>query len=444
VTKDLDENESPERTNVRDVATEDDVHTHSDSAAQVRDRDNRKHHVVVVGAGFGGLATAQLLMKRSDVRVTIVDRTTYHLFAPLLYQVATAGLGSDDIVRPIRLQLPGDDFYQGNVVAVDSQKKSVRFADGRTLDYDDLVLAVGSVGSDFGIPGVAEFALQMKTLRQSRAIRTRLLSMYEHVAQGMSKPSDLNVVVIGGGPTGVELTGAIAEMQRGMRKQYRDLAAQATVTLVEAGPRLLPSFTEKSSAAAQRSLERLGATVRTDIGVAAVEQRGVRFSDGSVRPAGTIIWAAGVKIEPAWDKLGIVDRQGRLEPSATLQLVDHIWVVGDMAHVNDAEGKPLPMVAPVAMQGGRHVARQIIRSMGGLAPETFIYKDKGQRATIGRTRAVAEFPPGVRISGFPAWVAWLGLHIVYLMGGRNRVSVMSDWAWNYLTWSGGPSRTVTD
>jgi NADH dehydrogenase len=178
--------------------------------------------------------------------------------------------------------------------------------------------------------------------------------------------------------------------------------------------------------------------------VAAVEQRGVRFSDGSVRPAGTIIWAAGVKIEPFWDKLGIVDRQGRLEPADTLQLVDHVWLVGDMAHVNDAEGKPLPMVAAVAMQGGRHVARQIRRTLAGEPLETFTYKDKGQMATIGRNRAVAEFPPGVRIHGFPAWVAWLGLHIGYLMGGRNRVSVMSDWAWNYLTWSGGPSRTVTD
>jgi NADH dehydrogenase len=444
VTKDLDENESPERASVRDVAHEYDASVQPESSSAVPNFDDAKHHVVVVGAGFGGLATAQSLLKHSDVRVTVVDRTTYHLFAPLLYQVATAGLGSDDIVRPIRLQLPGVDFYQGNVVAVDSQKNFVRFADGRTLQYDDLVLAVGSVGSDFGIPGVAEFALQMKTLKQARAIRTRLLSMYEHVAQGMSKPSDLNVVVIGGGPTGVELTGAIAEMQRGMRRQYRDLADQATVTLVEAGPRLLPSFTDKSSAAARKSLERLGATVRTDTGVAAVEQRGVRFSDGSVRPAGTIIWAAGVKIEPFWEKLGIVDRQGRLEPSDTLQLVDHIWLVGDMAHVNDTEGKPLPMVAPVAMQGGRHVARQIRRTVAGEPLESFVYKDKGQMATIGRNRAVAEFPPGVRIHGFPAWVAWLGLHIVYLMGGRNRVSVMSDWAWNYLTWSGGPSRTVTD
>jgi NADH dehydrogenase len=444
VTKDLDENESPQPTNVRDVANENDAYAHAETDPQAQHVDSSKHHVVVVGAGFGGLATAQSLRKHDAVRVTVVDRTTYHLFAPLLYQVATAGLGSDDIVRPIRLQLPGVDFYQGSVVAVDSQKKFVRFADGRTLQYDDLVLAVGSVGSDFGIPGVAEYALQMKTLKQARAIRTRLLSMYEHVAQGMSKPSDLNVIVIGGGPTGVELTGAIAEMQRGMRKQYRDLARQASVTLVEAGPRLLPSFTEKSSQAACTSLERLGATVRTDTGVAAVEQRGVRFSDGSVRPAGTIIWAAGVKIEPVWDKLGIVDRQGRLEPSATLQLVDHIWVVGDMAHVDDADGKPLPMIAPVAMQGGRHVARQIRRGLAGEPFETFTYKDKGQMATIGRNHAVAEFPPGVRIHGFPAWVAWLGLHIVYLMGGRNRVSVLSDWAWNYLTSSGGPNRTVTD
>lgn len=403
----------------------------------------QQHHVVVVGAGFGGLACAQQLRKQRGLRVTVIDRTTYHLFAPLLYQVATAGLGSDDIARPIRLQLPGVDFIHGSVVDVDTQRKRVRLADGREVSYDDLVLAVGSVGSDFGVPGVAEYALQMKNLDQARAIRTRLLSMYENVAQGMAKSSDLNVVVIGGGPTGVELTGAIAEMQRGMRRQYPQLHAQASVTLVEGAPRLLTMFTEKSSASALRALERLGANVRLNTGVAAVEPRGVRLADGSVRPAGTVIWAAGVRIEPGWERLGITDRQGRVTPDATLQLVPGVWVVGDMAHV-DENGHTLPMVAPVAMQGGRHVARQIVRQLDGEPLQPFHFKDKGQMATIGRNRAVAEIPPNIRISGFPAWVAWLGLHIAYLMGGRNRVSVMSDWAWNYLTWSGGPSRTVTD
>ncbi len=403
-----------------------------------------KHHVVIVGAGFGGLAAARQLLRHRDVRITIVDRVNYHVFAPLLYQVATAELGSDDIVRPIRAQLPGVDFNQGSVVAVDSSRRCIRFADGRLLHYDDVILAVGSVGSDFGVPGVSEYALHMKTLGEARAIRKRLLSMYEHVAQGMSKPVDLNVIVIGGGPTGVELTGAIAEMQRGMQKQYPFLAGQSSVTLVEAGSRLLPMFTPKSSAAAAKALVRLGATVRTNVGVAAVEQRGVRFTDNSVRPAGTVIWAAGVQVDATWASLGVADRQGRIEVSDTLQLAPGVWVIGDMAHVLDEDGRALPMLAPVAIQSGRHVARQIIAQLQGRPVLKFHYADKGQMATIGRNRAVVEIPPRIRISGFPAWIAWLGLHIVYLTGGRNRISVLSDWAWNYLTWAGGPSRTVTD
>lgn len=400
--------------------------------------------VVIVGAGFGGLACARRLAGKPGIEVTIVDRNPYQVFAPLLYQVATGGLPEDDIAYSVRSAVPGARFRRGDVVRINPAAKTLRLADGAVLAWDELVLAVGSTGTTFGIPGVAEFALQMKTIPQARAIRHRLLQTYEEVENGRRPKEALRVVVVGGGPTGVELSGAIVELQRAMRREFPDLAEFGSVTLVEAGPRLLPTFSEKSSAHAKRELEQLGVVVRVDSSVDRMYPTDVHLKAGDVLSAGTIIWAAGVAAPAEWKDLGVTDRAGRLEVSPTLQLDDSIWVIGDIAHVAGPDGRPLPMVASVAMQMGRYVAKAIVARVKGEEQAPFVYKDKGQMATIGRRRAVVETPRGLRLHGTPAWFGWLGLHVFYLAGGRQRVSVIADWFWNYLAWNQGSRRTVID
>ena len=250
--------------------------------------------VVIVGAGFGGLTCARRLAGKPGLEVTIVDRNPYQVFAPLLYQVATGGLPEDDIAYSVRSAVPGAHFRRGDVVRVNPASKTVRLADGAVLPFDDLVLAVGSTGTTFGIPGVAEFALQMKTIPQARAIRHRLLQTYEEVENGRRPKEALRVVVVGGGPTGVELSGAIAELQRAMRREFPDLVDLGSVTLVEAGPRLLPSFSEKSSEHARHELEQLDVVVRVDSAVDRMYPTDVHLKSGDVLTAGTMIWAAGV------------------------------------------------------------------------------------------------------------------------------------------------------
>jgi NADH dehydrogenase len=400
--------------------------------------------VVIVGAGFGGLTCARRLARQHGVEVTIVDRHPYQVFAPLLYQVATGGLPEDDIAYPIRAAVPGAQFRRGEVVRIDPVAKSLRLASGEVLEWDQMVLAVGSTGTTFGIPGVAEHSLQMKTIQEARVIRRRLLQTYEDVEMGKAPKESLRVVVVGGGPTGVEVSGAVAELQRAMRREFPSIFELASVALVEAGPRLLPSFTEKSSAHAKADLEELGVGVRLDSAVERMYAGAVRLRGGDVLSAGTIIWAAGVAAPEQWSALGSTDRAHRLEVSPELRLPDGIWVVGDIAHLPGPDGRPLPMVASVAMQMGRYVADAIDREREGRPLEPFVYKDKGQMATIGRRRAVVEAPGGLRLHGTPAWFAWLGLHVFYLAGGRQRVSVVADWFWNYVAWGIGPRRTVID
>jgi NADH dehydrogenase len=415
------------------------VTDHGDSAPAVP-----PHRVVIVGAGFGGLSCARKLVKRPGIEVTIVDRHPYQLFAPLLYQVATGGLPEDDIAYPIRAAVPGTRFRRGEVVKVSPTPKTVRLADGTVLPYDELVFAVGSTGTTFGIPGVAEFAMQMKTIQEARAIRHRLLQTYEEVEVGRRPKEALRVVVVGGGPTGVEISGAVAELQRSMRREFPTIHDLAGITLVEAGPRLLPTFSEKSSAHAKHELERLGVVVKVDCAVDRMYPTDVHLKSGEVLSAGTMIWAAGVAAPAEWKDLGVTDRANRLEVSPTLQLDDSIWVIGDIAHVLGSDGRPLPMVASVAMQMGRYVADAIVRRRAGKALTPFAYKDKGQMATIGRRRAVVELPSGVKLHGSPAWFSWLGLHVFYLAGGRQRISVIADWFWNYVAWGIGPRRSVID
>jgi NADH dehydrogenase len=400
--------------------------------------------VVIVGAGFGGLACARKLRKADGFDVTVIDRNPYQVFSPLLYQVATGGLPEDDIAYPVRAAIPGVRFRRGEVVAISTAAHTLRLDDGTVLPWDQLVLAMGSTGTTFGIPGVAENALQMKTVQEARAIRHRLLQTYEDVELGHAPREALQVVVVGGGPTGVELSGAIAELQRAMHREFPSLADYATVTLVEAGPRLLPTFGEKSSARALRDLEKLGVDVRVSSSVERMYPSTVRLAGNIVLSAGTIIWAAGVAAPPQWAGLGTADRANRLEVSDTLRLADDVWVIGDLAHRAEPGERPLPMVGSVALQMGKYVARSLVEQRAGGSPKPFAYRDKGQMATIGRRRAVVELSGGLRLAGLPAWMAWLGLHLFYLTGGRQRVSVVADWVWNYLVWGVGPRRTVID
>lgn len=401
-----------------------------------------KKEVVIVGAGFGGLACARKLRKSGSFRVTLIDRNPYQLFSPLLYQVATASLPEDDIAFPVRTAYREVHFIRAEVTNIDTAGKVITLSNGKTLSYDDLILAVGSEGTTFGIPGVAEHTLQMKSVVDARAIRTSLLRNYESVEDGILPIESLNVVIVGGGPTGVELAGAVRELQGEIKREFEHLAPKATVTLLEAGPRLLPSFQPSSSEHARKVLTKMGVNVRLDAAVVEATPTSIKLKDGTELVAGTRIWAAGVVAPPRWKVLGDTERGNRIKVNPFLQLNDSTWVVGDIASFAGADGRPLPMIAPVAIQQGRHVARQLIRRERGEGFEEFTYRDKGQMATIGRRKAVVEVRPWLRFSGTLAWLTWLALHLAYLSGGRNRTSIFADWVWNYLVWT--PRRTIVD
>jgi len=399
--------------------------------------------VVIVGAGFGGLTTAQKLSKNKDLSVTVIDKHPYQLFSPLLYQVATGGLPEDDIAYPVRAAIPGVTFRRGEVTKVSPNTKTITLADQATIEYDQLVLATGSTGTTYGVVGVQEHALQMKSIMEARLIKKQLLGMYEEVEAGHKPKEALKVVVIGAGPTGVEISGAVAELQRSMKHEFPSLYKLASVTLVEAGPRVLPMFHEKSSKHAQSELEEIGVVVKTNSAVDRMYETDVHLKNGEILSGGTFIWAAGVAAYSTWTSLGEVDRSNRIKIDENLQTSTRIFVIGDGAHLQ-FKGSPLPMVAPVALQMGRHVAKQIINIKNNKPLTPFKYIDKGQMATIGRRRAVVEMPGGLRLHGTLAWLTWLALHVFYLAGGRNRISVIADWMWNYIAWGVGPRRTVID
>jgi len=399
--------------------------------------------VVIVGAGFGGLTTAQKLSKNKDLAVTVIDKHPYQLFSPLLYQVATGGLPEDDIAYPVRAAIPGVTFRRGEVTKVSPNTKTITLSDQATIEYDQLVLATGSTGTTYGVVGVQENALQMKSIMEARLIKKQLLGMYEEVEAGHKPKEALKVVVIGAGPTGVEISGAVAELQRSMKHEFPNLYKFASVTLVEAGPRVLPMFHEKSSKHAQSELEEIGVVVKTDSAVDRMYETDVHLKNGEILSGGTFIWAAGVAAHSTWTSLGEVDKSNRIKIDENLQTSSGIFVIGDGAHLQ-FKGNPLPMVAPVALQMGRHVAKQIINIKNNKSLTPFKYIDKGQMATIGRRRAVVEMPGGLRLHGTLAWLTWLALHVFYLAGGRNRISVIADWMWNYIAWGVGPRRTVID
>lgn len=403
-------------------------------------------HVVIVGGGFGGLNAAKAL-RDAPVDVTLVDANNFHLFQPLLYQVAIAGLDADDIAYPTRglvRKLGNVTFRLGRVTALDATARRLTLADGSTIAYDRLVLAAGAVTNTFGVPEADVHALGMKSLADAEAIRRAILRRFEAAASDTAAgralaPGALDIAIVGGGPTGVELAGGMHELvHKVLARDFPDIdVAAARITLVEATDRVLGAFAPKLSTRAANKLERMGVTLALGTGVQAIEPDAVVLADGRRIPAATIIWAAGVKAGPLAAASGLpLGRGGRIVVDEQLRVPTHpeVHVVGDICASLDAAGQPLPQLAQVAIQGGRHVGRAITAELAGRTSAPFRYKDKGTMATIGRHAAVAQFPNGLRLWGPVGWAAWLGLHIVYLIGFRNRLNVLVNWSWNYLTY----------
>jgi NADH dehydrogenase/putative oxidoreductase len=401
--------------------------------------------IVIIGAGFGGIACANALRNAPAV-VTIIDRANYHLFQPLLYQVATAALSPSDIaapVRPLFREAQNTRVLLGEVQAVDTVRRQVS-VDGRAIPYDYLVVATGAAHSYFGKDQWAPFAPGLKRIEDATEIRGRILRAFER-AEATDDPDErealLTFLIVGGGPTGVELAGAIAELARfGMEKEFRNFdPAAARVLLVQSGPRLLPAFPEKLSAIARASLEQLSVEVRTDSRVEDIDAEGVMVSGQRVK-ARTVIWAAGVMASPAARWLSAeADRSGRVQVGDDLSVPGQadVFVIGDAAASNAWNGQPVPGLAPAAKQAGLHVARTLrARLEGRPPPPRFRYRHLGSLATIGRKSAVADF--GLfTLSGEPAWWLWGLVHVGFLVGLRNRVTTMVNWFWAYLTYGGG-------
>jgi NADH dehydrogenase len=409
-------------------------------------------HVVIVGGGFGGLTAAKAL-RHAPVRVTLVDRQNHHLFQPLLYQVAMAGLAPSEIAVPIRGLLGRESHSTvllDEVLGVDFAHKRVELREGSPLAYDYLILAPGARTAYFGHDGWAHYAPGLKSLDDAVEIRRRVLLAFE-AAERESDPAKrapyLSFIVIGGGPTGVELAGAIAELSKWvLSRDFKNVRpSEARVLLVEGGPRVLSSFAEDLSESAVQQLSQLGVHVRTGTVVKDIGRDGVTLASGEVLAASTVLWAAGVSASPLLAALGIeVDRAGRAKVNPDCSLPGHpeVFVIGDAAFLLGEDGKPLPGVSPTAMQQARHVAHLIDQELRGRGKrEPFHYVDKGSMATIGRSRAIAQVNK-LHMSGLLAWLAWLAVHIWYLIGFRNRFMVMIDWAWSYFTYRRG-ARLIT-
>lgn len=408
-------------------------------------------HVVIVGAGVGGLQVAKRLCKL-PFRITLIDRRNHHLFQPLLYQVATADLSPSNIAVPIRSlfrRRPNVRVVLAEAQSVEAKERRVHLSDGTSLDYDFLVLAAGAKTSYFGHDDWAAAAPGLKSLEDAIEIRKRVLSVFERAEQ-CSDPQEqealLTFVVIGGGPTGVEMAGAIAEMARNtLKREFRRIVpSEAKIILAEGAERVLGGFHPDLSAYAKRALEARGVEVRTGVFATAIDAQHVQLGDSSVE-ARTIIWAAGVAASPLARALEDqqLDRSGRIHVTDTLTIPGQpeVFVIGDMARFETADGGALPGVSPVALQQGRHAATNIRRALNGRQPLPFTYKDKGSMATIGRNSAVADLRY-FRCRGFPAWLAWLFLHLMYLVGFRNRVVTFFEWAYAYLSFRKG-SRLIT-
>ena len=397
-------------------------------------------HVVIVGGGFAGLWATRALAS-APVRITLVDRGNHHLFQPLLYQVATAGLSAPDIAAPLRHILRRQanvEVRMATVARIDAAGRRIELDDGGTIVFDYLLLASGATHAYFGNDHWAEHAPGLKTLEDALGLRRKLLLAFER-AEAAADPAErdawLSFAVVGGGPTGVELAGTLAEIARHtLKDEFRNIdPAQARVRLVEAGPRVLASFPEDLSEKARRQLERLGVEVSTGTPVADITADGYRLGDDFV-PAKTVVWAAGVAASPLGRSLGVpLDRAGRVPVEPDLSVPGHpdIFVAGDLAAIAQ-DGRPVPGVAPAAKQMGRHVAQSIRARLQSRATTPFAYKDYGNLATIGRMAAVVDFGR-LKFSGLPAWWFWLTAHVFFLIGFRNRLVVLLNWFWAY--WS---------
>jgi NADH dehydrogenase len=404
--------------------------------------------VVVVGGGFGGLAAVRTLL-RGGAEVVLIDRNNFHTFQPLLYQVATAGLDAENVAATLRGIFAGEpnfDFRYGEVTSVDLDGRRVWVGD-EAVTYDFLVLAPGSTSSSFGVPGVDEYALPLKTLGDSVRLRSHILRRFEEASADpqLIDEGHLTFVVVGGGPTGVELSGALVELFEHVLS--RDLVnldvGRARVVLLEAASDLLGGFSPPTRRLALDAVRGRGVDVRLDTAVDRVEPNAVHLADGTKLAAGTVVWVAGVRPVALAGRLAeggvALDRAGRVAVEPDLRLPGHpeVFVIGDLA-------AGWPQLAPVAIQQGRHAARLIARLERGRSTRSFRYRDKGTMATIGRGAAVAELPLGVHVNGFVAWVLWLVLHLISLVGFRNRAAVLLNWSWSYLTYDRGARLIVDD
>ena len=432
-------------------------HRHGDGEAlcdaSAAARESEKPHVVIIGAGFGGLSAAKTLAG-ADVSVTVVDRRNHHLFQPLLYQVATAALSPAQVAAPIRSILRKQrnaTILLGEVVGIDTNRREVRLAGNHAprIAFDYLVIATGARHSYFGHDEWQEHAVGLKSLEDATELRRRILIAFEE-AEAECDPAErrrlLSFAIIGAGPTGVEIAGAIAEISRNaLASDFRNIDPRATrVVLIEAGPRVLPSFPDSLSLNAKARLESLGVEVRLGVPVTTCDKDGVVIGDDRV-PARTIVWAAGVAASPAAVWIGTpADRAGRaiVEPNLSVAGHERVFVIGDTASAKGRDGKPLPGLAPVAKQQGEYVARLIAARVAGRpSPAPFAYRSFGNLATIGRAAAIADFGR-VRLTGLPAWLMWCVAHVFFLIGFRNRLTVTMDWLWSYITFERG-ARLIT-
>jgi len=410
---------------------------------------NSKPRVVILGAGFGGLQAAKKLCCK-NVNVTVIDRTNYHLFQPLIYQVATAALSPADIAAPVRAVLSkckNMEVILAEVASIDVNAKKVKMVDGE-IDYDYLIVATGARHSYFGHPEWEKLAPGLKSLEDAVEIRRRILMAFEYaekISDEAARKAAMTFVIIGGGPTGVEMAGAISEIARyTLAKDFRHIdPSQARVILVEGEPLVLAAYPEDLRKSAMKQLADLGVEVRTGMHATNLSEDGLQVGDEFI-PCRVKIWAAGNIASFVGKSLGApVDRVGRVIVNKDLTVPNHpeVQVIGDLANFSHQTGEPLPGVSPVAMQQGRHAARNILAMIDGWKPQRFWYFNKGSMATIGRNKAVADLKL-VHLSGIAAWLAWLFVHVIFLVGFRNRLAVLFQWAWAYFSFNKG-ARLIT-